>query len=414
MPIVSVVPCKTYKPDTVRQAVTAVLAPLGGISRFVRPGMQVLLKPNLLAAADLERAITTHPAVVQAVVELVQEAGGTALIGDSPGGPAKNGPLVYHRSGMAEIAECTGARLVPFDGMVWKRLDGNDYLIARPVLEADLVINLPKLKTHILTLYTGAVKNLFGTIPGTRKREVHCRAPGVREFSQALVDVLELVRPGLTLMDGVLGQEGNGPGMGGTPNQYGCLAGSTDPVALDAVIAQAMGYRPGEVLHLAQASVREMGVSDLDAVQVMGDRQALDFGAVCLPKAHWYFHIPLWMSAPLHRAIRLRPRLVPSACIGCGRCIEVCPREAITTPMGKGLPTMGEGLPTMGEGLPTMGEGLPTMGEGLPTMGEGLLTEPPLFDLDRCIGCFCCAEVCPQGAIIPHRNLIARLVGVGY
>ena len=344
------------------------------MGRFVRPGMRVLLKPNLLTAANLERAITTHPAVVQAVAELAQEAGGTLLIGDSPGGSAGNDSLVWRRSGMAEVAQRTGAHLVPFDGVVWKRLDdadgSNDYFIARPVLEADLVINLPKLKTHILTLYTGAVKNLFGTIPGTRKREVHCRAPGVRDFGQALVDVLELTRPGLTLMDGVFGQEGNGPGMGGAPRRYGCLAASMDPVALDAVIARAMGYRPGEVLHLAQASARGLGVSDLDAVQITGDRRALDFGTVSLPKGRWYFHVPSWISAPLRGAIRLRPRLDPSACVGCLACVEVCPREAITP--GK----------------------------------------PPLFDLDRCIGCFCCAEVCPQGAITPHRNLIARLVGV--
>ncbi len=370
MPVVSVVACETYEPGAVRQAVTAVLAPLGGIGQFVRPGMRVLLKPNLLAAADLERAITTHPAVIQAMAELVQEAGGIVLIGDSPAGPVENGPRVWRRSGVAGVAERTGARLVPFNGVAWKRLDGNDYLIARPVLEADLVINLPKLKTHLLTLYTGAVKNLFGTIPGTRKREVHCRAPGVQDFSQALVDVLELVRPGLTLMDGVFGQEGNGPGMGGTPRRYGCLAASADPVALDAVITRALGYRPGEVLHLVQADVRRLGVLDLDAVRVTGDRRALDFGAVCLPKARWYFRIPAWASAPLHGAIRLRPRLTASACIGCGRCVEVCPREAITP------------------------------------------GQPPLFDLDRCIGCFCCAEVCPQGAITPHRNLIARLVGV--
>ncbi len=371
MSIVSVVACEAYEPGAVRQAVIVVLAPLGGIGRFVRPGMRVLLKPNLLAAADLEQAVTTHPAVVQAMAELVQEAGGTVLIGDSPGGSARNISLVLRRSRMAEVAECTGARLVPFDGVVWKRLDGSDYFIARPVLEADLVINLPKLKTHILTLYTGAVKNLFGTVPGTRKREIHCRAPGVQDFSQALVDVLELVRPGLTLMDGVLGQEGNGPGVGGTPRRYGCLAASADPVALDAVITQALGYRPGEVLHLGQAGARRLGVSDLDAVQVMGQGRVLDFGTVSLPKAHWYFRVPAWVSAPLSRAIRLRPRLVSSACVGCGRCAEVCPREAITP------------------------------------------GQPPLFDLDRCIGCFCCAEVCPQGAITPHRNLIARIVGVG-
>jgi len=371
MSAVSIVTCETYEPGAVRQAVTAALAPLGGIGRFVHPGMRVLLKPNLLAAADLERAITTHPAVVQAVAELVQEAGGMVLIGDSPGGPVEHNPSVLRRSGMAGVAERTGARLVPFDGVAWKRLDGDSYFIARPVLEADLVINLPKLKTHVLTLYTGAVKNLFGAIPGTRKREVHCRAPGVQDFSRALVDVLELVRPGLTLMDGVLGQEGDGPGTGGTPRRYGCLAASADPVALDAVIARALGYRPGEVLHLAQAGVRRLGTSDLDAVQVAGDRQALDFGTVSLPQARWYLRLPAWVSAPLSRAMRLRPRLNPSACVGCSACVEVCPRQAITP------------------------------------------GQPPRFDLDRCVGCFCCAEVCPQGAITPHRNLIARLVGVG-
>ena len=367
---VSVARCETYDLDVVRQAVDAVLAPLGGIDRFVRPGMRVLLKPNLLAPADLDRAVTTHPAVVQAVAELVQGVGGTVLIGDSPGGPGGDGSRVWRPAGMGEAAGRTGASLVPFDGVAWKRVNGFDYFLARPVLEADLVINLPKLKTHMLTLYTGGVKNLFGAIPGSRKREVHCRAPGVQDFSRALVDVLALTRPGLTLIDGVLGQEGNGPGVGGTPRRYGCLAASTDPVALDAVVAGALGYQPGEVLHLAQAQDRGLGVADLAGVHVVGDRRALDFDPVSLPRARWYFRVPAWVSARVHRAIRLRPRLDADACVGCGRCAEACPRDAIAP------------------------------------------GQPPCFDLDRCVGCLCCAEVCPQGAVTPHRNLIARLVGV--
>ncbi len=371
MSIVSVVACDTYELDDVRQAVIAALTPLGGIERFVRPGMRVLLKPNLLLASDLEQAITTHPAIVQAVAELVQKSGGTVVIGDSPGGPVKKSPSVWRKGGVAEVAEQTGAILLPFDDVVWKRLNGDDYFIARPVFEADLVINLPKLKTHMLTLYTGAVKNLFGTIPGTRKREVHYRAPGVQDFGQVLVDVLELVSPGLTLLDGVLGQEGAGPGVKGVPHQYGCLAASTDPVALDAVITQAMGYRTGAILHLAQAEARGLGVSNPDAVQIEGDRRVLDFGALDLPKPRWYFRVPSWVGERLDRTVQIRPRVEPPDCTGCSRCVEVCPVEIITS--GK----------------------------------------PPSFDLDRCIGCLCCAEICSQGAIAPHRNWAARLFRVG-
>ncbi len=372
MAVVSAVTCPTYDLDALRPALRAALDPLGGIARFVRPGMTVLLKPNLLSDAPLDRAVTTHPAFVQAVAEAVQAAGATVLIGDSPAGSVDHGPRVYRASGLADVAERTGAQLVPFDGVTWKRLHGHDYHIARPVLEADLVINLPKLKTHTVTLYTGAVKNLFGVIPGTRKREVHYRAPGIQEFSQALADVLELVRPGLTIMDGMLGQEGNGPGAGGTPRHYGCLVASTDPVALDAVVTQAMGYRTGEVLHLAQAGARGLGVCQAGAVSVVGDRPALSFGPVRRPPARWFFRaVPAWAGAPLHWAMQIRPGVTSAACVGCGRCVEVCPRQAITP------------------------------------------GRPPIIDLDACVGCLCCAEVCPQGAIAPRRNLVARIASIG-
>ena len=368
MPVVSVVACETYEPGAVHRAVRGALALLGGIAKHVQPGMQVLLKPNLLLRCDWERAVTTHPTVIQAVAELVQEAGGTVLIGDSPGGAVQRTEPVWRSGGLLEVAEQTGARLVPFDGMTWKRLNGNDYFLARPTLEADLVINLPKLKTHSLTLYTGAVKNLFGVIPGKRKREVHYRYPGVQDFSRALVDILELVPPGLTLMDGVLGQEGNGPGMGGIPRRYGCITASEDPVALDTVIAQSLGYRSGDVLHLTEAGDRGLGETDLSSVDVVGDRSTLDFGQVKLPSPHWYFRAPRWAGAPLSRAARIEPRLVEAKCIGCGNCAEACPTEAIAAGM------------------------------------------PPQFDLERCIGCLCCVEICPEGAIQVRRSLLDRFV----
>jgi uncharacterized protein (DUF362 family)/Pyruvate/2-oxoacid:ferredoxin oxidoreductase delta subunit len=367
-PVLSVVACEVYDLDIVRQAVSAALAPLGGIRRFVQPGMRVLLKPNLLKAADWDRGIATHPSVMQVVAELVQEAGGTVWIGDSPSGPVERNPQVMHRCGAIAVAEAVGAQVVPFDGVTWKRVRGGDYFVAPPVLEADVVIDMPKLKTHVQTRYTGAVKNLFGVISGMRKRELHLRAPGIDEFSQVLVDVLELVQPELTILDGVLGIHGNGPGMGGVPHSYKCIAASTDPVALDAVLARAMGYRTGEIIHLSHADRRGLGVSDPEAVRVVGDRGVLDFGKLDLPRARWYFRAPGWVGPWLKRLARVRPQLDVSACVGCGRCTEVCPKNVITP------------------------------------------GHPPSFDLQGCIGCLCCAEICPQGAIEPRRNLVAQLV----
>jgi uncharacterized protein (DUF362 family)/Pyruvate/2-oxoacid:ferredoxin oxidoreductase delta subunit len=369
MSIVSVVACATYDPDAVRYSVSALLAPLGGIGAFVRPGMRVLLKPNLLSAAEREKAVTTHPIVVQAVAELVQAAGGTVSIGDSPAGPVERHGEVWRMSGMAEIAATLGAPLAPFDEVVWKRTDGRDYFVARPVLEADLVINLPKLKTHALARYTGAVKNLFGVIPGGRKREIHMQAPGIVDFSRALVDVLEIVRPALTIMDGVTGQEGEGPGTRGTPRSYGCLAASPDPVALDSALSTAMGFSPGHVLHVAQAASRGLGVDDPDAIQIVGDRAALRFGHVKLPATHWYLHAPSWLTQPAYRSARLRPVVEDLRCAGCGQCVLVCPRDAITP------------------------------------------GQPPVFDTDACVGCMCCAEICPQGAIRARESWLARLIG---
>jgi uncharacterized protein (DUF362 family)/Pyruvate/2-oxoacid:ferredoxin oxidoreductase delta subunit len=369
MSLVSTAACDNYSPYAVGRSVAALLAPLRGMSAYVRPGMRVLLKPNLLSTAGLERAVTTHPAVVQAVADLVKGAGGAVFIGDSPAGPVELGTEVWRTSGMAEVAAGAGATLAPFSEVAWKRLDGQDYFIARPVFEADLVINLPKLKTHAFALYTGAVKNLFGAIPGGRKREIHLSAPGIVDFSRALVDVLELVRPGLTIMDGIIGQEGEGPGTRGTPRRYGCLAASTDPVALDAVLTAAMGFRPGQVLHLAQAASRKLGSSDPDAILIVGDPEALRFGSVKLPATHWYFRAPSWITAPVRQSARLRPAVVASQCAGCGQCAVVCPREAIDT------------------------------------------GQPPRFDMDLCVGCMCCAEICPQGAIEARRGRIARLIG---
>jgi ferredoxin len=170
------------------------------------------------------------------------------------------------------------------------------------------------------------------------------------------------------------------------PRAYGLLAASADAVALDAVIARALGYRDGQVLHLTLAQARGLGVADPSAIVVEGSRSTLDFGRVKLPQTHWYYNAPSWATASVHRLARVRPRLLASKCVGCGRCVEVCPAGAISR---------------ASQPLDSRGR------------ARRVLSKPPTFDLDVCVGCLCCVEVCPVGALEPQRNWLLRLVGMG-
>jgi uncharacterized protein (DUF362 family)/Pyruvate/2-oxoacid:ferredoxin oxidoreductase delta subunit len=367
---VSIQACKDYQLDNIRSALAGCLAPLGGMKTFVKTGMKILIKPNLLTAAEPGKAVTTHPVMIRAVGEAVRAVGGIVWVGDSPAAEINEGKSVWETEGLGESLSAAGAKLIQFKGAYLRRTGGEEYYIARPVLDADLIINLPKMKTHTLTRYTGAVKNLLGVLPGGRKREIHVRAPGVTEFSRALVDILDLVRPQLNIMDGILGMEGNGPGTSGTPHPYNLLAASTDAVALDSVLAGAMGFPTGGVVHLAQAEERGLGNHQPDRIQVHGDRSILQLGKLDLPKARWFLDMPSWFTDPIRDKIKLQPQIEAANCTACGTCADACPADVIT------------------------------------------IHDTAIFDLSRCIGCMCCVEVCPHAALTPKPNLLARLVGV--
>jgi uncharacterized protein (DUF362 family)/NAD-dependent dihydropyrimidine dehydrogenase PreA subunit len=375
MAVVSIAKCETYEIDQVRRALTAALEPLGGIGAFVRPGQRVLLKPNVLMPVRPERAITTHPAIVEAVAELVQGAGGEVVIFDS--GPVPTGLVVrraYRDAGILEVAERTGATLhddiaavqvsAP-ESVLLKRLD-----LVKLCREVDVVISLPKLKTHNLTTITGAVKNLFGLVPGMTKTAYHAKLPDVDAFCDMLLDIAACVRPTLTVMDGVVGLEGNGPSTGGSPRQIGALLAGSDVVAIDAVVCRIVGLNPDE-LALFRAA-RRRGWWPME-IEVAGAPVA----EVAVPD----FRLPE-TTRPVAGRTRLssfftkRTRLfvpfpVPQRgrCTACRTCERVCPVQAIS-----------------------------------------IVDRLAVVDRGSCIRCYCCHETCPEAAIDLRVSWLGRLL----
>ena len=213
---VSLTKCNSYELNELRLEVDKLLEPFEGIRSFVSPGQKVLLKPNLLSAKSPERAVTTHPHLIQVIAEKVIEAGGEPVIGDSPGGAIRGVKRVWDNTGIMEMASAARLDLVNFETSGIEEIISGEYhfYISKAVLEADVIINLGKLKTHTLTLLTCGVKNIFGVIPGFRKSELHKIFPKPGEFAAMLVELYKLISPSLTIVDGILAMEGNGPSSG--------------------------------------------------------------------------------------------------------------------------------------------------------------------------------------------------------
>ncbi len=259
---VALVRSTEYATEQIEAAVRHAVELLGGMSRFVQPGQRVLVKPNLLQAGDPAKAIITHPTVVRAVVKLAQEAGGQVFIADNPFLPPVNERgwhSLYERTGYAAIAAETGVGLndsiVPQQhphpgGSLIKLVDISSFLS-----EADVIISVPKLKTHSLMRYTGAVKNLFGVVPGTIKAGYHVKLQTAERFAAMLLDLADFVRPALTVMDAVVGMDGDGPSAG-QPFPIGAILAAPDPVALDVAALGLVGRKPTSVPTVAEAVAR--------------------------------------------------------------------------------------------------------------------------------------------------------------
>jgi uncharacterized protein (DUF362 family)/Pyruvate/2-oxoacid:ferredoxin oxidoreductase delta subunit len=370
-PAVSIIRCADYDRDRVFSAIKQAVDLLGGMRAFVKPGERVLIKPNLLKASPPEAAVTTHPEVVRAVIRLVREAGGVAMVGDSPGiGDLRK---VSAKAGILDVIEEEGATLVELDDPIEIKSQGrfHRFEISRTAYEADAIINLPKLKTHGMTTLTGAVKNLFGCVPGKRKVQWHFNAGVNHElFAIMLNELCALLKPRLTIMDAVIGMEGNGPGSG-DPRRIGVVIVGQDPVAVDVVSSLVLGVKPEHLPLITAAAASGLGETRPERISVLGESLSnVKIRHFKLPpRAHFEWKLPEWTRRSLKNAFTSKPVIDNRLCIQCGICQDHCPQKAIES------------------------------------RGAGL--EVRYRD---CIRCFCCQEFCPEGAITVGRGWALKMV----
>ncbi|BAZ39753.1 hypothetical protein NIES4101_57090 [Calothrix sp. NIES-4101] len=252
---VSLIRATSYQHEALRESLETLLEPLGGMATFVKPGHKVLLKPNLLTGSRPGKECTTRPELVYAVAEMVMEAGGIPFLGDSPAFGSAKGVAIA--SGYQPILDQLQLPIVEFHGKRYQTINEgfNHLLLCKEAMEADVVINLPKVKSHCQLVLTLGVKNLFGCVPGKMKAWWHMEAgKDVNRFGDMLVETAKAISPDLTILDGIIGHEGNGPS-NGEPRKLNILAASTDVFALDRAMVEILNVAPEQVPTVA-ASIR--------------------------------------------------------------------------------------------------------------------------------------------------------------
>lgn len=368
MSIVSLVKCNNYEFEEVYNAVKKAVSLAGGLE-FLR-NKKVLLKPNLLAPNKPEDAVTTHPIFFKAVARLVKENGGIVFAGDSPGIGTLE--MVLNVSGLKKVMEEENVGLANFkekteveikEGKVVKK-----FILAKVFDEVDYVISIPKLKTHGMTYFTGAVKNLFGMVPGLLKPKFHYQFPDKSDFANMLVDLNLAIKPCFAIMDGITGMEGNGP-RGGNPIDIGVVLASKDLTALDATACRIVGIEPENILPLVKSNERNNGEIKSEKIEVAGD----SIDSVRIKKFKQIkrekdilklIPLPKKINQFLREFLMPKPLFIHKKCVMCLECIKACPPEP------KALEVFEKRIK---------------------------------IDRSKCIRCFCCQEMCPKSAIEPRR-----------
>jgi len=374
---VSVVASREYNEKILNNKVKILLDRLGGLESFVKPGQNVLLKVNLLMDKPPEAMVTTNPILVKIIARMIREIGAYPIIGDSPGGPFNRSILerAYHKTGLADIANQVGAKLnynleqisVPYDGSLVK-----SFVLGSYITEADVVINLAKLKTHGLTMITGAVKNLFGAIPGLLKAEYHLKMPRIDDFAEMLIDLSLCISPTLSIVDGIWGMEGEGPSSG-EPRNFGYLLASKSPYAVDVAVALLLGITPVSKAPIIKAAMDKKFPSSIEDIKLIGD-ELITAKNVKIPQSIENSNLldrklPDFLVKLLMPLLRPKPVFNHDKCLGCRDCFRSCPPKAIT-----------------------------------------MENQKPILLLEECIRCFCCQELCKYQAVEIKRPLLGKLL----
>lgn len=374
---VALIRCENYDYANVKAAVERGIELIGGPLSIAKPDEKILLKPNWIMAVPPERCATTHPSVFKAVGELFLKAGVKLSYRDSPGfsKPEK----AADKTGFHAVASELGIPLADFETSrevdFEEAIQNKKFFIANSVLESDGIISLPKLKTQALMKLTGAVKNQLGCVPGMKKGEYHLKLPKSINFGRMLVDLDSLIKPRLYIMDGIMAMEGNGP-MSGDPVKMNVLLFSTDPIALDATVCRMINVDPEYSYTVTEGMKSGRGTYLEEEIELFGDPLSdfinPDFNVSRGPVSNTMVGGPVVQF--FNNIINNKPLMEKGKCKKCGICINVCPVKP------KAI-----------------------------DWNSSNKTEPPVYNYNNCIRCFCCQEVCPEGAIRIKTPILRKI-----
>lgn len=367
--------CTAYEDKKLESSVSDIFQKIGNIESLLKPGDTVVIKPNMLLGKSPDQVVTTHPDLIKQVIDKLREFDCKIIIGDSPGGPFNKARLkrIYKKTGFLKLADDekvslnynTSSTKISFkEGFLVKSFEISDF-----ILNADLIINMSKLKTHSFMKYTGAVKNLFGSIPGMKKAEYHLRMPEASNFALMLVDLARFIAPQINIMDAIIGMEGAGPSAG-EKRKFGYVMASTSCFSLDVAGSYLFNIDPEDIPTIYQGKKKGL-VGSVDEITLKGDKLVPaentitpDINESDTRKVN---NLPPFLANIVNKLLKPRPIFNKDKCVKCGDCAANCPAEAIE------------------------------------------LDDYPEVDLNACIRCFCCQELCSYEAVDIKKPILGKL-----